>query len=112
MIFGSIVLLLGFALGFALSWVQGGLQRRRGTQRIRAEHRATPPPAAPYRVPAPPPSARRLPSRSAWAITAGHVYGPIPLREADAGLVLLVTMLVTLIVLGVPRLAASPRRAP
>ena len=110
--FGTIVLLLGFVLGFASSWVQGGLQRRRGTQRIRAEHQATPPPAAPYRVPARPPTARRLPSRSVWGITAGHVYGPIPLREADAGLVLLSTMLVTLVVLGASRLAASPRRAP
>ena len=112
MIFGTIVLLLGFALGFASSWVQGGLQRRRGTQRIRAEHRATPLPAAPYRVPAPPPTVRRLPSRSAWGITAGHVHGPIPLREADAGLVLLSTVLVTLIVLGASQLAASPRRTP
>ena len=112
MIFGTIVLLLGFARGFASSWVQGELQRRRGTQSIRAEHRATPPPAAPYRVPAPPPTVRRLPSRSAWGITAGHVHGPIPLREADVGLVLLSTMLVTLIVLGASRLAASPRRTP
>jgi hypothetical protein len=55
---------------------------------------------------------RRLPSRSTWGITAGHVYGPIPLREADAGLVLLSTILVTLIVLGATRLVASPRRTP
>jgi hypothetical protein len=112
MIFGIVVLLLGFALGFASSWVQGELQRRRGTQRIRAEQRASLPPASPYRLPAPPSTVRRLPSRSSWGITAGHVYGPIPLREADAGLALLSTVLVTLIVLGATRLVASPRRTP